>query len=178
MSQFQTAFQLWTDQQSTTLNQWSERCSIQAGVLYRLRSGTKAPTFEIMERLLPVVATHDSQAAADRLLIAYLQDQIPAGFAGDLRIELRSQSSVTPDLLEAALSYHAARAAQDSAYAEHLITLYLLARETDLERIEQLVDRWQSSQRPEPPSTVSHLRSTTEPQDTAKVAEDPTTYGD
>ena len=180
MSQFAPAFQRWSENlpSSTCLAQLATLGGLHLGTTYDIRAGKKQATPAFMEKLLPIVAQNDSQVSADRLLIAYLQDHIPAGFENELTIELRNAEIVTPDLLEAAIAYHAQRAAQDTAYAEHLISLYLLSRESDLTQIDELVARWHAEHTPpsvEPTSKPQPvLSSTTQEQDNARVAEDET----
>lgn len=143
MGNFQTAFSLWADSTSLKLNHIAELADIHGGDIYRIKTGKKAVTRNIIAKLIPAIATEDSKESAAKLLLAYYQDIAPPGFENDLQINSSISSSDTPlDLLSAALQHHAERARQDSDYAKHIITLFLLGRESDTSKIEDLVNKW------------------------------------
>lgn len=168
MTHFQTAFGLWSEQTELKLLHVARDAGVAAGDVYRLKTGNKTITGGMLGKILPVIAEQDSREAADRLLIAYLQDSIPAGFEQDLQIRMNDQPR-TADLLGSALEYLAARAARDHKYAEWLITQYLLSREADFATVEQLVEAWHRQ----------HGRSSSEPdpREIALLAEPQPAYG-
>lgn len=142
---FNTAFSLWADAISgrIKLMHIAQQAGMPIGDIYRLRTAKKAVTYGILCKLLPIVASSDSEHAAISLLIAYLKDQTPETFEGKVRMESAvAPARATTSLLEESLAYIEARARQDADYATRIIGDYLLHRETDFTRISELIDRW------------------------------------
>jgi hypothetical protein len=172
MAHFDTAFRLWADAQSGTLLTVAETAEIQPGVLYRLRTGKKSPTSDIIEKLLPAVEKHDCRQAADKLLIAWLSDLMPPEYGPDITISIRGEAPV-PDLLQTAIDHLRRRAERDPQYADSIITQFLTTRHSDLQTVADLLAQWHASNPlPRYRKVIDyrdHLRSHEE----AKVAESP-----
>lgn len=128
MSYFSTAFDRWLHaHRGCTLQNLSDASTVPSSNLSRLRAGLQPMTLKAMNKLLPALEARSTRDAARALLIAYLRDETPDAFAGD--IEVRPVGSTAQeDLPESdpldllALRWRE-RAEHDPGFAEMWTTL-------------------------------------------------------
>lgn len=87
MTRFATALQTWfTSHKSTSIRGLSEVAGLTATALSNFRAGKHPITLDALSKLLPAIEKHGTRTEALTLHVAYLFDEVVAGYEQDLTI--------------------------------------------------------------------------------------------
>jgi hypothetical protein len=145
-SQFKTALNHWFEMKPTVSQMaLSDESKVPGPDLSKFRSGKRHITFEALSKLLPAVEKLSSRLYARTLLVAYLNDETPADYTGDVRVYAVDENTgaVEKDIIATTRDRWESRARSDATFATWWLTTDGYMHEADTDAVDARAIQYQ-----------------------------------
>lgn len=118
MSRFSTALTTWFTARKISLRDLSESAGLNNALMSLWKAGKRPITFEALGKLLPAIERHSTRTDALYLHVAYLLDEIVAGYEADLNVTAIDGATKAPraDTIQERASRWIKKARTDSEF--------------------------------------------------------------
>lgn len=162
MDTFSNALKTWFGSNPTvSLRNLADAAELTPIDVGRVRAGEKPITFKALTKLLPAIEKLSTRAQARALLVAYLNDETPPDFSGDVRVYAIDETTgtVEKDIIATTRDRWETRARSDASFATWWLTTDGYMHEADTDAVDERAMKYQQERN----------------SDLALVAEDPPT---
>lgn len=149
MDTFPNALKTWFSSNPTvSLRNLADAAELTPIDVGRVRAGEKQITFKALTKLLPAIEKLSTRGHARSLLVAYLNDETPPDFTGDVRVYAVDETTgtVEKDIIATTRDRWDSRARSDATFASWWLTTDGYMHEADTDAVDKRAIEYQRQQ--------------------------------
>ncbi|WP_395741065.1 hypothetical protein [Prosthecobacter sp.] len=152
MDSFSNALKTWFHNHSAiSLRNLSNEAGLTPIDVSRVRAGEKQITLTALTKLLPAIEKLSTRTEARSLLVAYLHDETPPDYTGDVRVYAIDESTgaMEKDVIAHTRDRWEARARSDATFATWWLTADGYMHEADTDAVDERAIKYQQERNTE-----------------------------